>query len=219
MNTIISFPATGTMSTSGLTKKQIRSQNRRFELGVYHKITIRDYPVLHTYLSNVFAEAHRQLLQGITVKLTLGQPWILAAPNTHQQVDVGFWLERVGAYRIDSCDASTQCLSLKVSIPKKKDVFYPDDFVLSTTQSMCQIYVSEKGKLAYIDLILNTKPPRFMRELARDFSMGGPCARRKLRDRIKCIGEEPDATFGSRITFSRSLTLRLDEGSLEQELQ
>ncbi|QXE92783.1 hypothetical protein KP001_09800 [Geomonas subterranea] len=189
---------------SALNKKQIRNLNRRFERGPYLRKTIADYPVLHAYLSKVFREAQKQLLQGVTVKLTLGQPWILAAPNTYQQVDAGFWLERVGAYRIDSCDASTQCLSLKVSIPKKKDGFYPDDFVLQTTQSMCQIYVSDKGKLTYIDLIFNTKPPGFIRELARYFSMGGPSARRKLRNRIKCMEEEPDSTFLSPIKFSRA---------------
>ncbi|MBU5639076.1 hypothetical protein KOM00_20345 [Geomonas sp. Red69] len=193
-----------------MTKKEIRSMNRSHELGPYRKKTLADYPVLHAFLANVLAEAQNQLLQRISVKLTLGEAWLLNPPGTYQQTDSDFWLERVGAYRIDACDASLQCVTLIVSLPQKRDVFYPDEFVILTSQSTLQIYVCGKGKLASIDLVWSTKSPRFVRDLARDFSLGGRCARRKLRDSIRFIGEEPDATFLAPITFGRAATIHVE---------
>lgn len=201
-------------ATQLLTKKQIRNLNRRFGLGVYRKRTIADYPVLHAYLAKVFEGAHNQLLAGTAVKLTLGQPWILNMPRMYERVITELWLERIGAYRIEACDASTQYVSLKVGLPDKKDIFYPDDFVVLTSHATCQIYVSDKGKLGYIDLHFNTRSPTFIRVLARNFSLGGRCARQKLRKRIRHLGEEPDDTFLAPIKFGRAVTIQFDDDSL-----
>ena len=43
------------------TRKQTRNLNRRFELGVYRKKTIADYPLLHAFLANLLGGAHDPL--------------------------------------------------------------------------------------------------------------------------------------------------------------
>jgi hypothetical protein len=200
-------------AVSQLTKKQTKNINRRFELGVYRKKAIADYPVLLRYLVNAIGGAHDRFLHGDPAKLTLGHQWILDSPRIDAPVDDDFWVNKIGCYRVENSVAYKDFVHLHVDLRERKDIFYPDDYILLTPQATCQISVCSKGRLEYIDIILNTKPPQFIRELARQFPMNGPYARRKLRKEIRLLGEEPDETFLAPFSFGSAIAIYLDDTS------
>jgi hypothetical protein len=192
-----------------LTEQQADRLNKLFGLNRKEQMRIRDFPVLHRMLTNLFHATYESTLVGKSVKLGFMGPE-LVNPEIHgKTLDHLFWEEKIGSYRIASARTYYDCSFIQLKPKIKGDIFLPDSFYLITAIGHFIVTINSQGSIKTLEMYFEKKRPGFLRDLIQAF----PGRNRKSASAQLCNlnqrGTAPDKVFLKKFKFSSVIKINV----------
>lgn len=171
---------------------------------------IRDYPVLHRMLTNLFDATYQSTLAGKSAKLTFGGPELISHEVHGNLLGRSFWEKKIGSYRIQKSFAWIGGITLYVLPETIHDIFVPDMFYLIIPNTHYIISITDTGEIKCIEMYFDKKMPQFTIDLIRDFPEHNCYSERVFLHRLAKNRIGSDAFFLKKNEFSDVKTIEVE---------